>query len=311
MVVWLCHLSAWGVLGVLVCCYEARQHGLLKAVTAPWPLLLPLLPLLLGDGTSASVSYGSSVWAYKGAIWMRAMRDRSHLLDVSSLAVVAALIMAAVIFRRFDWRLGIAALLMLVLSLALPRHVSGGDYADFRMISTGLMVACLAIEWRWSLWIAPLLYGGRLIVTTLSWQTDSSETATLLRALDHLPNGANVASAVLVPSDAWRLNHFEHIGCYAVLRRNAMVNSNFAVPHVHMLHLRQGGFSDPSHRVRQASNLPVDLAKFPPAANAGFLWYVGIRDTVSLPPGAQVIWHARAGDQVSLLARLANSASRD
>ena len=98
-----------------------------------------------------------------------------------------------------------------------------------------------------------------------------------------------------------------------------MVNANFAVAHVHMLHLRQGGFADPSHRVRQPSDMPVDLAHFAPAAKAEYLWYVGVRPPSSLPPGARVIWQsnpgalagARTGQEYSLLARLANPASRD
>ncbi len=331
VVVWLCHLSAWGVLGVMVFCYEWRQRGLLKAIVAPWPLLLPLLPMMLGpilqgNGTSSHFSYGSAVLTYKMAIWMRNMRDTSYVVDMASTTLVLGLIVVAICLRRFDGRLGAAALIMLAMSLAMPRHVSGGDYADFRMISTGLMLAALAIDWpwpRWAIWIAPLLYVGRLAITTLSWQADSAQTAALLQALDHVPQGANVASAVLVPADAWRLDHFEHIGDYAVLRRDAMVNANFAVPHVHMLHLRQGSFADPSHRVRQSSGLPVDLAHFGPARNADFLWYVGIRPPASLPPGAQVIWQLNPGTsrgaepdvengrQYSLLARLAKPASRD
>jgi len=328
LVVLLCHLSAWGVLGVMVFAYEWQRRewrpgGLLKAVVAPWPLLVPLLPMVLGpmlhgNGTRSNFSYGSSVLDYKMAIWLRAMRDTSYAVDMTSMTVVAGLVLAAIGFRRFDWRLGAAALIMLAMSLAMPRHVSGVDYADFRMISTGSMLAALAIDWRWprwAFWGAPLLYAGRLAITTLSWQADSAQTAALLQALDHVPHGANVASAVLVPGEAWRLDHFEHIGAYAVLRRDAMVNANFAVPHVHMLHLRQGGFADPSHRIRQPGDMPVDLAHFAPAQNADFLWYVGVRPPASLPPGARVIWQLkpvpRAGRQFSLLARLAKPASRD
>ncbi len=324
LVVWLCHLSAWGVLGLLVLGYEASRRGqwrmqeLPRALIAPWPLLLPLLPLVLGPlvhggGTSAAFSYGSAIWNFKAAIWAHAMRDSVDWVDITSLVLVAALVAAAVGFRRFDWRLGAAALALLALSLALPRHISGGDYADFRMISTGLMIGCLSIDWnwpRWALWTTPLLYAGRLAITTLSWQAGSAQTATMLQALDHVPRGANIASAVLVQAEQWSLNHFEHIGCYAVLRREAMVNANFAVPHVHMLHLAQGGFADPSHRIRQGMAAPVQLADFAPAASADFLWYVGAKWPASLPPGAQVIWHVQAGDQVSLLARLAKSAGR-
>jgi hypothetical protein len=206
LVVWLCHLSAWGVLGLLVLGYEVRRRELWRAGLAPWPLLLPLIPLVFSHGTSGDFSYGDRMWDYKLAIWGHAMRDSYAALDIASAQVVGLLLIAAVVRRRFDMRLGIAALVMLALSLALPRHISGGDYADFRMISTGLLIGCLAIDWDWpgwALWTAPLLFAGRLAVTTLSWQADSAATAQLLTALDYLPNGARVASAVQVPS-AWR-----------------------------------------------------------------------------------------------------------
>ncbi len=326
LIVWLCHVSAWGVLGVLLFGYEWHRQGnwrdLWRACFTPWPLLLPLVVMLLGHGGNGGFSYGDFMWEYKRGIWEHGMRDSSALLDMTSVRVVGLLLVVAVIVRKFDWRLGAAAVIMLALSIAMPRHISGGDYADFRMISTGLMVGCLAIDWswpRWALWITPLFYLGRLAITTLSWQTDSAETAQLLQALDHVSYGANVASVVVVPVEGWRLDHFEHIGCYAVLRRDAMVNANFALPHVHMLHLRHGGFTDPSHRLRLPLNTPVDLSHFAPAQGVDYLWYVGAQPPVSLPPGAVVIWHTQAGPvgdgmtggQYSLLARLAKPARLD
>ena len=131
------------------------------------------------------------------------------------------------------------------------------------------------------------------------WQADSAETAQLLLALDHIPDGARVASAVLVPSDGWPLDHFEHIGDYAVIRRDALTNANFALEHVHMLHLKVRYFNDPSHRIRQPLSRPLDLSHFAPAtaawAGAQYLWYVGVRAPDRLPAGAKVIWQAPGG----------------
>lgn len=316
LIVWLCHLSAWGVLGLLVFGYEWCRHKDWRPFVAPWPLLAPLVVMVLVPGTSSSFSYGPHWWVYKQAIWMKAMRDTVYPLDFLGLVVVASAVLGAVVFRRIDRRLGWAALALVIGSIAVPRHISGGDYADYRLVTTGLMVACLAIDWpmngkvaRVLLLAAPALFLARLAVTTQSWAADSARTGELLQALDHVPRGARVASAVLVPRDVWQLQHFEHIGAYAVVRRHAWSNANFAVANVHMLHLTPAAprFADPSQRLLQTMRQPVDLARFAPAAHADYLWYVGDKSPASLPVGAVVIWRSRH----SLLARLANRAQAD
>jgi hypothetical protein len=184
-----------------------------------------------------------------------------------------------------------------------PRHISGGDYVDYRMISSSLLLVALAIDWPTPVWangLAAGVYLGRLIVTTLAWQADSATTERLMTALDRVPQGARLASAVRVPIGEWPLNHFEHIGAYAVLRNHALVNANFAVAHIHMLTLRDGGYADPSQRLLQMPEAPVLLDRFKPAERADWLWYVGGKPAASLPAGAVVVW--RDGD--SLLARL-------
>jgi hypothetical protein len=86
-----------------------------------------------------------------------------------------------------------------------------------------------------------------------------------------------------------------------VWRRHALVNANFAVPHVHMLQVKEGGpgFVDPSHRllVNRAEDRPC---RFAPARHADYLWYVGARQPDTMPAGAVVVW--RGGQ--SFLARL-------
>jgi hypothetical protein len=312
VVVWLCHLSAWAMLGVLVLGYEwhgrARPGGWWRACLAPWPLLAPLAVMLWAPGgTTGAFSYGADLLLYKLAIWVKAMRDTSYPLDFLGLVAVLMAVGWAAWWRRIDGRLGWAALVLLGLSLVMPRHISGGDYADYRLVTGGLMVACLAIDWPgapgWALLSAPGLYLARLAVTVMSWQAGSAHTALLLQALDHVPRGARVASAVLVPRDGWALDHDEHIGAYAVIRRDALTNANFAVPHVHMLVLKQGGpgFADPSQRIDQFAAQSVELADFAPARGADWLWYVGAKPPASLPPGARVVWRGPGG----LLARLA------
>ncbi|MDE2406209.1 MAG: hypothetical protein KGM17_16200, partial [Sphingomonadales bacterium] len=278
LVVWACHMSAWGVLGIMVAGHEFARHGWRAALLRPLPLAAPLVPMLVLGGNSGAFSYGPFWWIYKEAIWKRAMRDQSQWLDIGCLCLYAALLLAALWYRRVDGRLGWSALLLLLLSWIVPRHVSGGDYVDYRMITSGLLLAALAIDWpaapRFAALLAPAPYLVRLAVTTLAWQADSATTTRLLTALDHVPRGARVASAVLVPAGSWPLDHFEHIGAWAVLRRHALVNANFAVRDIHMLSLRHGGWSDPSQRILQLVDKPVDLASFGPARDADYLWYV-------------------------------------
>jgi hypothetical protein len=295
VLVWLCHVSGWGILGLMVLGYEWERRPSPRAVIAPWPLALPILPLLLGGGTKGMVSYGAYVQIYKLAIWTKAMRDRYELLDLGSLGLVAVIIAAAVLYRRIDWRLGWGALIICFGSIAMPRHIAGGDYADYRMISSGLMLACLAIDWRpprLICWLAPALFLARLGVTTGEWQAGSRETERLLTVLDHIPEGARVASAVAVERAEWQFNAYEHIGGYAVVRRDALVNANFALPHVHMLHVRDAapGFADPSQRLFHYPDTVIDLSHFAPADRADFLWYVGAEEPAKLPRGARVIY---------------------
>jgi hypothetical protein len=255
------------------------------------------------------------VWAYKQAIWQKAMRDTIFAADTIALLAIVLLLALALLRRRIDPRLGIAGGLLLLLSLAVPRHISGGDYADYRLITSGLMVCALSLTFAAPLWawvLAAAHIALRLAATTHSWQTDSATTERLLTALDHLPTGARLASAVVVDRSHWQLNHFEHIGAYAVVRRHALVNANFAVAHVHMLGIKTvpPGFVDPSQRILVMGAQPVDLAHFAPAAYADYLWYVADRPPTTMLPGT-IIWREGNSFLLHLAPPLANSRKAD
>jgi hypothetical protein len=122
-----------------------------------------------------------------------------------------------------------------------------------------------------------------------------------------MPQGARVAGAVVVEARRWSLNPFEHVPSYATIRRNALVNTHFAIPGVHMLRLREGGegFVDPSHRVVHWPKRPINLEHFKPARQADYLWYIGPQGPTTLPPGTKVLFATRH----SFLARLAKPAA--
>jgi hypothetical protein len=309
---WLCHASGWGVLGVLVFGYEFHRveswRKWWRAALATWPLAFPLVPALLTGGASkGALLYGKKIGVFKLAIWIQAMRDQAFLLDVGSTVFILLTLLVALCFRKIDGRLGWAALILLVLTFAMPRHFGGGDYADYRLIAVALMVGCMAIDWqapRWLFWAAPILFLVRLDLTCAAWERHSRELTQMLKALDYLPRGARVAGAVVVEARGWPLNPFEHVPSFATLRRDALVNSHFAIPGVHMLSLKEGGpeFIDPSHRIVHWPGQKILLQHFKPAKQADYLWYFGRRGPDTLPPGTKVLYATR----YSFLARLAN-----
>jgi hypothetical protein len=312
LIVWLCHVSGWGVLGLLVFGYEWSRSKSWRAFVAPVPLMLPFFVLAAGatvggSGGGELVSYGPAPEVYKWAIWRQAMRATLQWVDYSSVIAIGIVLVGSMAFRRFDGRIGWAAVLMLVGSLVMPRHIFGGDYVDARMISSGLLAACLALSWRaprWVLIAACSLFAVRLGYTAMDWQRDSRETARHLAALDLVPRGARIASVVATDRGTWGFNAQEHICGYAVIRKDALTNCNFVLPGVHMLTLRAAsdGFRDPFHRVLRRNGVPLDLSKYGPAREADWLWYVGNGPPAALPAGAVVVRSQRH----SLLARLAN-----
>jgi hypothetical protein len=292
--VWLCHVSGWGVLGILVFGYEWHRRGDWRAFLAPWPLFVPLLILLAGGGAGELPSYGPAPEVYKRAIWKQAMRGSLEWLDIASAVLVCLVLLGSLALRRIDGRLGWAAAIMLLSSLILPRHIFGGDHVDARMISAGLMVGCLALAWRaprWLLLLAPALFLVRLGYTTIDWSRDSRETAKVLAALDQVPRGARIASLAVTERTDWGYNAQEHICGYAVVRKDALTNCNFALPGVHMLTIKQGGalFRDPYHRMLHWPGTPIDLTGFEPARHAGWLWYHGAMMPRRLPPGYEAV----------------------
>src|SRR5690606_4274612 len=201
LVNWLCHMAGWGVLGLLVFGYEWHRRKEWSAFLAPWPLTAPLVPILFGTEAGGALNYGDNVWIYKQYIWLQGLRVQSFLLDVGVGALILLVFAGAAFFRKIDGRLGWAALLLLGATIAVPRHLGGGDYADYRLIAVALMVASLAIDWRaprWIFFLVPLLFLARIDATTQAWARYSRELEAALKALDHVPRGARVAGAVLI-----------------------------------------------------------------------------------------------------------------
>jgi hypothetical protein len=297
--IWLCHLSGWGVLGVLVFAHEWHKRGLVRGAVATWPLWPPaLLSLLSGAGTKGATAYGDGVLVDKLSNWVMGLRDQSALVDIATVALIVVAALVALGRGRIDGRLGRAALLFALLTFALPRFLGGGDFADYRLVPVALACGALAIDVAVKpllLALAALPFLLRLSLTAQAWQRDDAAAQGMLAALDQVPRGAVVAGAYGEAPFAWSQPPFGHVFAYATVRRDALTNADFALEGVHLISHRQAdpAFADPSQRVLVEEGAAPDLSRFAPAARADYLWYVGEVPPRALPAGAQVVLRNR------------------
>ena len=128
-----------------------------------------------------------------------------------------------------------------------------------------------------------------------------------LPALEKVPEGARIAVAVSYDPSIWGSARLSHAGSYATVYRDALVNTHFAIPGVHMLQLKGLGaeFIDPSQRVAVKPGEPIDLSNFPPARYADYLWFIGDNPVGKLPAGTKVLYRAPG----SMMAQLAKPES--
>jgi len=293
--VWLCHMAGWGVLVVLVGGYEFSRGGF-RGALACWPLLVPAFPVLLGAG-GGGISWGEGLIAYKLGIWIKALRVHDAVPDLLLPLVLLVAAYLAGRTGRIDARLGWGALGLVLASLLLPRHLSGGDYADYRLTAVALMVLALAIDWPAPRGVMLAAAGAtlvRVVPIALAWHGQAQQLQAMLTVLDHVPVGSRVAGAVAVAEEPWALSPFEHVPCYAAVRRSALTNAHFVGNSFNLMELRgaPSGFADPSQRIVVPRGGRPDLARFAPAAGADYLWYVGEMEPQSLPAGAALVARA-------------------
>jgi len=152
------------------------------------------------------------------------------------------------------------------------------------------------------MWLALFPFGLRLAITSAVWTVHSANVATMMQAIELIPRGAKVAVAVREEVGLWAQPLYGHLGCYATVRRDALVNNHFAIPGVHMLTLTPAAWKwvDPSQRIYMRHNQTPDLTRFKPALEADYLWYFGKYQPAALPPGARIIFRTKH----SLLAKL-------
>ncbi|WP_017666295.1 hypothetical protein [Porphyrobacter sp. AAP82] len=329
--IWVAHTYGWAFLGLLAGstmlaeAINARTHparAALRILAACWPLLLPIVPMVIWRATSSGAAIGGWAWQYKFVWLLSALRTYWRDFDMASLAVLAMLLGWAVASRsvRFERGVGIAALLCFVFFLALPFRVFGSAFADMRLLPYALALALVAIGagklaqgkhakvWLLACGIALAFFGVRMATTTVAFARQDRQVQAALPALGKMPKGARVAFFSVKPCRTrWALAPLDHLSGAAMARRDAFVNDQWQQPGVNPLKVSYPAAEpfvrDPSHLVvredcketRSRQRLSSALRRLPRTAFT-HIWIVGeLPKKITPPPGFVEVPDAGSG----------------
>ncbi|MFC4294059.1 hypothetical protein ACFO0A_03180 [Novosphingobium tardum] len=304
--IWLCHSGGWGALVLMVGGYElARTGNPIIAGLRALPTLAPL-PLVLDKTVQVAGHAPLTTWNYKLTALAYCLTGRFKLLDAVCLALL--LLLAAVLIARgivrIDLRLGIPAALVFMAAMVLPRSFGGGDLADVRLFPVAGLLFFLSLRAEGMDWLrqaAIALFAARMAIVASGWHDDGELRERQVAALEEVEPGSRVLNFVLSNGSLYDMPSNSHLSGYAVIRRDALTNSNFAIPGVHMLSVRAPytEWVDPSQFRRRNRKLNAMNMQVLPVT-ADYVWYMG-KARALLPKRATIVYR----DSESLLARIA------
>jgi hypothetical protein len=254
------HLSAWGIYGVLMGCrlvaglvQSARQRGLSACLRPLLTSVLPVLPSLAlfalylrtisgGIDPNAGVNWGTwSLKLGKIGILFRAYGTR---FDVAALlpwlaAVVVAFGAALLRQRPASWLL-LAVAALVGLYLLIPYQLGTTSDTDSRLLPALLVcvMAWLALLPAAHFRVAVVLVALSLVIRQAgiqyAWGRLSDRLRDHVRAMEVLPHSAHVLPVVLMPAKSKDFPE-EHFAAWAVIQRGCFVPTLFADPGQHAL----------------------------------------------------------------------------
>jgi hypothetical protein len=319
LIVWTAHMAAWVVLLLIVAGGELAQLRQVRDVWAAlrrnWPLLLPVVPLVLWRTQSSDAGFTFEYFDYvhsKAAVFAEALRGTWKAVDLGLLAAAFAMSLVALLCAgrpRFEPRLLISGLLLTAGALAAPITLLNSWGTDVRTAPVALMLLVLSIRPARDSGRERLIYlaGAALFVAKLGsvalfWAERSPTLERRLALLEAVPRGGKLGYLyVLQTCDyPWQLVPDEKLASYAVARRDAFVNTLFMVDNARLVtmhdpHMQQrwsGGSQDVARRCPQGTIDPKPLRDGLAALRADSfdaIWVSGV-DGRALPavPGYRV-----------------------
>lgn len=247
ILIFLSHLFALGFYALAILAYEL---GRVREQTRdyPWSLgitktmsqfIIPTLLLFISpSGGSQEIIWGNvlrKIIALAGVF-----RNYNPLLDTATVLVIAILVMLGLLKRSLTfnkgmyWPVGMIA----VAFLAMPKVLFSADGADGRLalplvlilIASTDLVLQHATRWiKIPALCLLVMFLFRTAEITIQWREFNRYYADLFQAIEKLPEGTRLFTAVLY-SGGWQPFPLpvDHFSCFAVIRKSAFVPSIFA-----------------------------------------------------------------------------------
>lgn len=315
---WISHTYGWAFLGLLTGStmlaemFAAREkpvRAVLRIVAACWPLLLPIIPMVVWRAESSGAAMSGWALLFKWVFLLSPLRTKWEIFDIGSAVVVVLLLIWALFSRtvRYDRGLAIAALLCLLFFIVLPVKVFGSAFADMRLLPYGMAIGLVAIGpvktasrmlWAASA-VALAFFAVRMVTTGMAYIEQERRVTAALPAIENMPMGARVAFFAVKPCFVpWALAPLDHLAGAAMARRSAFVNDQWQQPGLNALKVHYPAAEpftrDPSHLVQgdncgHRARPPISevLAKLPQAAFT-HVWMVGQIPEDFTPPAGFV-----------------------
>lgn len=270
---WLAHAMAWGTLALMVGGFElarlwerrdraALADALLRCLVFAPPVLLTILWRSGSEGVL--FAYGTAVWKRKIMNWIVVLRGEAKIIDIAT-PVLVALAVGATLWKRvqaIDARIATGGALLALATFVMPMTLMGSWGADERLVPAAVIVLLLSLRWTGStraaqalVLAALVLFGVRTAMIARDWHAADAKYQAALGALDRVPVGARIhALAFATCRPAWRSNAWFHLPSLAIVRRDALVNTQWYLPGAAMLRVVYpvdlAFRNDPSQQVR-------------------------------------------------------------
>ncbi len=316
------HIFGWAVLCLLAYAAEvvrARDagHALLPSLWRGALACLPLAPPILllvawrsGDANGRNEDWFH--WTAKYVYIISALRNHWQLLDLACIYLLWALAAFGMVgvWLRMNRTLGIAALMLILAYVLLPRILLGSAYADMRLAPYVMLVAVIALALksaspRQSATVAALaiaLFVLRIGILTVDFAQRDAANRRQLAALDHVPRGSRVFVQVSLQClGRWETTRMDHLGAMAIVRREAFANGQWTDPGAQLVRIKYApaaGFAeDPTEILRPtpcrqhgAKTYPEGVNELPRAA-FDYVWLIDMpRARWNSFPGLVPVW---------------------
>lgn len=325
VIVWIAHVSGWGALGLFVFAGEyvrlreggeKRFRSLCLGAFHCLPLALPAFLMIISREGAQGDTLHFFEWLTKFQWFSMALSDRWQLFDFLSVSLLAFLVLstAMLFFLRFNRALGLAALLLFVAFLCIPRILIGSAYADMRLAPYILAMALLSIEVKpdASRWVGRVLitlglifFGVRTAATTASFLDYDRMMTAELKAVDHIPMGARVMALTGRSCHAqWMQERRTHLPSIALARKHVYINDQFIMAGAQLLgvHYPDAGpfFKDPSQMavtddcIRKDWRRLADGVRLFPRDAFDYLWVINPPESKTVDyAGLEPVWRWR------------------